>query len=161
MTELVYVLLPDMYVTSSATNFHHTYGMRVFLVAADVKGAAAVADHAAWIGDIIGKAVILMADGLRLMDMTEGKVVVAASQRLYALRPDLADLDVVSGRIHACHCKMSHHDNGPAVLVVFGDPIQDALLHVGTLAAHVREGDDVTEVCLDHVVLLPTVRPSD
>ena len=104
MAQLVDAQLAEGDLASVLVDVNHADGMGVGFVAADVERTARIADNGSGVGDgFEGHAVVGVPDGLGLVDVAEGEVVVARAEAAGVLGLDLANLEVVAGGVHACH----------------------------------------------------------
>ena len=128
MPQLVDTQLAHGDLATMVVDVDHANGMGIGLVAADVEGATRIACHRGRVGDgFHGHGVFRVSQGLWLVDMAKGEVVVARAERSEALGLERANLEVVSRDVGSCHGEVSHHDNGAAVCVALGHAVEHRL----------------------------------
>ena len=136
----------------------HADGVGISLVAADMECAARVACHGGGVGEGVHvHGVVGVPEGLGLVDMAEGKIIIARAQRGEALGLEGADLEVVPRDVGASHGEVGHHDDGTAVGVALCHAVEHRLQLLRALAEHVGHGDNEAAGQFDDVVVLPAV----
>ena len=129
----------------------------VFLIATDVQRAAGITYDTGGI-DRDGFVFTGVAEGLRAMDMAESHIVEAMAEVVGVDGLQMADVDVVSGKIGSCYGEVPHENHWFLPAVELRDIIEYRLDNILTRAESKGHGNDKPLGKLDDVVELPTIR---
>ena len=156
MAQLIYPKLLDGHGSLMLVDIDEAYRMGIGLVATNVERAARISHHRSRITHLLLHAILLMAYGLRLMDVAEGQVVVALAKLRERLRLELSDLKIMPRCVEASHCRMAHHHHRLAFVILLRHLVEKGLQLFAPCADHVWQGHNVSRLQANDEFLLPS-----
>ena len=145
------------YIATVMVDVNKADGVGVFLIATDVQRAAGITYDTGGV-DRDGFVFTGVAEGLRAMDMAESHIVEATAEVVGIDGLQMADVDVVSGKIGSCYGEAPHENHWFLPAVELRDIIENGLDNILTRAESEGHSNDKTLGKLDDVVELPTIR---